>query len=40
MERFMAMRHFRPDSVLDSEKVETTVMNRSNSRDRLHVHYG
>ena len=40
MEHFMAMRHFRLDSVLDSsEKVETTFM-RSFSRDRSHAKYG
>ena len=40
MERFMAMRHFRLDYVLDSsEKVDTTFM-RSFSRDRSHAQYG
>ena len=38
-ELVVAMRHLHLDSVLDGEKDEVPVANRTLSRDRLHAHY-
>ena len=40
MEFIMAMRHLRLDSVLTGDKEKISVTDRTNSRDRLHAHYG
>ena len=40
MEFLMTMRHLRLNSVLSGDKEEVFVVDRTISRDRLHVHYG